>query len=210
MFKQLLILLMLSSYVISEFQSIKHKKQQLTELCETISQSKIIPENIASRYQNYIEKTQSNSKGTSSALPFAGMALALLFAPIIVPLFAAPGLFGAAAVSNGLASIAGGSIAAGGAGMLEGSAVLMLTGGAIGSLLSYESNPESYDDFMVTQSSIFSDSIHIGDYSILGTFHYYNRNTYLDGPAKIYNNKKLAFDGNISCDSKGCSLLGDF
>lgn len=55
--------------------------------------------------------------------------------PIIAPIFAAPGLFGAAAYSSGLAALGGGSIATGGLGMLGGTALVATTSYAIGTTL---------------------------------------------------------------------------
>lgn len=208
MIKQILIVLVLISCVISEFNSIKQRKQELTELCENVSRSKILPDNMANRYKLYLSEIESKKR--DNGLVPLGMLLGLFLAPVIAPLFAAPGLFGAAAVSNGLATIGGGSLAAGGLGMMGGSTVLMLSGGAIGSMLSYSNNVENYDAYMQTQSSTFYDSLHIGDYTILGTFNYLNGNTYINGQTKIHKNQKIIFDGNVSCDPQGCSLLGDF
>lgn len=58
--------------------------------------------------------------------------IALLLANPIGALFAAPGLYGAAAVSSGLATLGGGSIAAGGLGMVGGTAVIGAVGAASG------------------------------------------------------------------------------
>jgi hypothetical protein len=117
MIKQVLIILILSSCIISEFESIKQRKQELTELCENVSRSKILPDNMANKYKLYLEQV-ANSKKIDPSLPLLGMLLGLVFAPFIAPLFAAPGLFGAAAVSNGLATLGGGSLAIGGMGMM--------------------------------------------------------------------------------------------
>jgi len=45
-------------------------------------------------------------------------AIGLFAAPLIAPMFAAAGLFGAAAVSSGLATLGGGALSAGGFGMM--------------------------------------------------------------------------------------------
>lgn len=69
---------------------------------------------------------------TAASVGLGVMALGLLCAAPIGTLFAAPGLVGAAAVSNGLAVLGGGSIAAGGMGITGGTAVIGSVGGTIG------------------------------------------------------------------------------
>lgn len=64
----------------------------------------------------------------------AGAAM-MVFAPFIAPIFAAPGLAGAAAVSSGLAALGGGSLAIGGLGMAGGTMVLGTAGLLAGTML---------------------------------------------------------------------------
>lgn len=76
-------------------------------------------------YANEEKRKEYIAYGLLGAL---GMVIA---APIIAPMFATAGLAGAAATSSGLAVLGGGSLAAGGFGMVGGTAVLA-TSGAIG------------------------------------------------------------------------------
>jgi len=88
----------------------------------SIIQSHFLPIICDNQNQN-----QDNSDDTALYALGGGLAL-LLFAPIVAPIFAASGLFGAAAYSSGLAALGGGSLASGGLGMAGGSAVLAATG----------------------------------------------------------------------------------
>lgn len=207
MLKLFVILLLLSAELISFANSIKYgNKQELILLCETISSNKVIPNEMANRFASYLNSKESQA----NALPLLGMLLGIVFAPVIAPLFAAPGLFGAAAVSNGLATIGGGSLLAGGAGMLGGQIVIGLSGATLGSLVSYASYKNSYAEFMKTQPSRFYDSVTWGDYEIRGYFKY-TGDTLLDGPTKIYKQNTLVFDDYVHCDSTlKCELLYDY
>jgi len=199
--------LLLSAELISFTNSIEYgNKQELTILCETISSSKVIPDEMANRFAVHLNSKESQA----NALPLLGMLLGIVLAPVIAPLFAAPGLFGAAAVSNGLATIGGGSILSGGAGMLGGQVIIGLSGATLGSLVSYASYKDSYAEFMKTQPTRFYDSITWGDYEIQGYFKY-NGDTLLDGPTKIYKLNVLIFDDYVHCDSTlKCELLYNY
>lgn len=74
--------------------------------------------------------------GQKVGLIVLGSLAALWLAPVLAPLVAATGLHGAAAYTSGLATLGGGSIASGGAGMAGGLTTLALGGGSLGSLFS--------------------------------------------------------------------------
>lgn len=76
--------------------------------------------------------------------------------PFIAPVFAAPGLFGAAAYTSGLAALGGGSLAAGGLGMAGGTALVAATSFAIGSTLpaSEQSFPYDYNDIIKDEKGV--------------------------------------------------------
>lgn len=76
--------------------------------------------------------TEGEKTGIKVIGGLAAGAACLLFAAPIGALFAAPGLFGAAAVSSGLAFLGGGSIISGGLGMAGGTAVIGAVGTAAG------------------------------------------------------------------------------
>lgn len=202
--KSVLLVLLLTAEIIT-FVNTLSGDNELTLLCETLSSSKIIPNDMANRYALYLSSKNTN------ALPLVGMILGLVFAPVIAPLFAAPGLFGAAAVSNGLATLGGGNLLAGGMGMMGGTALVGLTGATVGSILSYSSYSDSYNDFMKTQPNRFYDSIILGDYKIQGYFKYSSGNTLLDGPTKIYKFDDLVFDDYVHCNTNlKCELIYNY
>ena len=97
----------------------------------------------------------TNTEKTKSDVILAGATLALIFAPWIAPWAALPGLTGAAAFSNGLATLGGGSLAAGGAGMYGGVLNLGIAGGVLGAL----ALPHSKHSYETTLSQCFKKEI---------------------------------------------------
>lgn len=83
------------------------------------------------------KKIRRRKKNKQIGMMIFGGILGFLAAPLIVPLFAGAGLYGAAAYSSGLAALGGGSLASGGFGMAGGA--LVLKGINIGIMMILES-----------------------------------------------------------------------
>lgn len=189
--------------------SIKHQKAELTNICNQVQAKNLLPYRISMEFDRYLLDIQTRNQQQKSELMMLGIA-GIFFVPFIAPLFAVPGLFGAAAISSGLATLGGGSIAAGGFGMLGGQVVIGLSSAIVAnSVASYSGHESSFNDFMRTKSHTYIDYIIIGDYHIQGQFKYNGYKNSLDGPAKITKNGILVFSGSILCDGS-CSLLGKF
>lgn len=109
-------------------------------LAAALARGRLYPEALSARtlaaYNECVARARSDQvvAGVVIAimlLPFAAM----LLGPALVGGAAAPGLFGAAATSSGLATLGGGALAIGGGGMAAGSAVVTtLAGVASGAL----------------------------------------------------------------------------
>lgn len=85
-------------------------------------------------------------KREKAGLALLGGLLFALAAPFLAPLAAAPGLYGAAAFTNGLATLGFGSLAAGGFGMAGGLITLGITGITVGyTLQDCDIKKKSYD-----------------------------------------------------------------
>jgi len=131
-------------------------------------------------------------------------AIGLFAAPLIAPMFAAAGLFGAAAVSSGLATLGGGALSAGGFGMIGGTIVVGTVSSGLGLLLSNDNcgiNAIVYDKYIIcsTENScslIFEGRISIGDSIRLMDGKFYDGNNiykikYNDGKVVEYNSENL-------------------
>lgn len=190
--------------------SIKHQKSELTLLCNQVQSKNLLPHRISSEFDRYLMDIQTRNQQQKSELMMVGAVAGIFLAPFVAPLFAAPGLFGAAAMSSGLATLGGGSLAAGGFGMLGGQVVIGLSSVIVANSVASYSGYESYfDEFMKTRNHVYTDYIIIGDYQIQGQFRYCEYKNTLDGPAKIMKNGIVVFSGSILCD-ESCSLLGKF
>ena len=207
MFKFIVLLYLICSV---ELLSVKQKKTELTNICNQITNKGLLPLGIAIEFDEYILNIQlqnQNDKMLIGVISFVG---AVIGSIIIPPLFAASGLHGAAAMSSGLATLGGGSIASGGFGMLGGQVVLNLAGTILTqSAVSFVGQETNFYQFMETKQRHYIDTIIIGDYHINGHFTYYNGINYLDGSATITKNNFMMFRGTIYCE-ENCSLLGEF
>ncbi len=171
----------------------------LVNICNQITNKGLLPDNIARDFNEYLIRVQQRNQERKEAIMLIGMIGSLFLGPLVAPLFAAPGLYGAAAMSSGLAALGGGSIAAGGFGMLGGQIVLGLTGHILTkSAASVVGNEASFTDFMTTKNNKFNDKMIIGNYYIDGKFSYNNGKIYLDGKTTIYYDNRIMFDGFIN------------
>lgn len=190
--------------------NVKHQKAELTSICNQIPVKNLLPYRISIEFDYYLMEISRKNQQTQNGIMMLGAIGGILLAPIVAPLFAAPGLAGAAAMSSGLATLGGGSIAAGGFGMLGGQVVLGLSSTLITSAaVSFSGHEASFDDFMSTRRNPYEDTITLGEYQISGTFAYMNGRNSLNGPTKITKSEVLVFAGSVFCEET-CSLLGKF
>lgn len=188
----------------------KQRKAELTNICNQIRSKHLLPHEISIEFDNYLMNIARQNQQSQTEIAIVGSIIGLFFAPIIAPLFAAPGLFGAAAMSSGLATLGGGAIAAGGFGMLGGQVVLGLSSTILTSVaVSYSGHEASFDDFMKARRNSYEDFIVIGGYQITGMFTYIDGINSLNGLAKITKDGVLVFTGSILCENT-CSLIGKF
>jgi hypothetical protein len=131
-----------------------------------------------------VKKCRADENMEILAAGAVGLGILAIFAPFLAPAFAAKGLFGAAAVSNGLATIGGGALAAGGAGMLGGTIVLATAGGFGGSVIGYlnlenkcfrkavRKIPKKYKDFILWENGnvMYSGDFENGLFNGTGVF----------------------------------------
>ena len=101
-------------------------------LAERIWPYSMTENSIKPLYDTCVDKKNQN-------IIWGGAVLGVLLAPIVMPLFG--GLYGAAAITHGLALLGGGSLAAGGFGMIGGMISSAAIGGGIGYFLG-----ENYDE----------------------------------------------------------------
>lgn len=131
-----------------------------------------------------------NEHSETSKAPLVGLALGLTAAPFLIPfiapLFAAGGLYGAAAVSSGLATLGGGSLAAGGLGMAGGATVIGVGAGVAGALTGTLVGPETTVDVYIRDILVYSGKMIIRNGNV----------TLING--KIYDtNGTMLYDGRF-------------
>jgi hypothetical protein len=114
---------------------------QRPEYCEmaqmlhtSINSQRLFPSKLSGRMQKqYTQCEEQKQQNRVAANAVVGVALLFLTGPLAAAF--APGLFGAAAVSHGLAVLGGGSLAAGGFGMTGGTLLISTAGSIFGQAL---------------------------------------------------------------------------
>jgi hypothetical protein len=154
------------------FSALVHcQQQQFEQFAKVMVENHILPHNL-----NKTCETQQFERTVGKM--FIGGLLGIIFAPIIAPMFAAQGLYGAAALSNGLATIGGGSLAAGGAGMIGGKIIVGSIGLILGTTVSSRDcdKPEFVKDYVTDTAGnmIFEGLFHckVSCRPHSGIFHY--------------------------------------
>lgn len=186
-------------------------KPQAIDICDYASkiQNIIIKKDIKPVYQSqriesdYIKCATDEKKSQALFLTLVGGIIGLVVAPMIAPLVITKTLFGAAAVSHGLAILGGGSIASGGFGMFGGKIVVGFVGSIIGSQLvnSDEINKKCYD-FAVKRNSISENHMYSSHYdefmdnsNILYIGYLYEN--LFHGKGILYYKDKIVYDGEF-------------
>jgi hypothetical protein len=116
--------------------------------------------------QIVMKRYQECSTVSTVGLTVVGGILTTLLVPVVAPLFAAKGLYGAAAISNGLATLGGGSLAAGGFGMAGGKMVI----GVATSLLTKDMANPICREYSTNIETPIQGTIKLGEFIYKGQF----------------------------------------
>lgn len=132
------LILVSTVFIIGEYGRLQTEwKKEMELMCsissnilDKINKTRLLPIQLSQQVDVHYRQCQTDKREKAAGGAVLGMFLAVLFAGPIGAAFAGPGLFGAAAVSHGLAVLGGGSLVAGGMGMVGGT-LLISTGGLI-------------------------------------------------------------------------------
>jgi hypothetical protein len=151
-----------------------HYCEMARELHKSVNATRLFPLKLTANLNKAYIECEKQKKSNQAATAAGFGLLAILFAGPLGAALAGPGLFGAAAVSHGLAVLGGGSLAAGGFGVAGGTTLLSTAGCMLGTSLAglgtcTPSPLGQHEDFYIFESGAiaFQGTIRVTESSIL-------------------------------------------